>query len=84
MKKAAAFILLVLVSGLSSCSGREDSWHDKDISGLMAPLEFQLTDENGLATNGKHYRGTIDLVFFGFSRCQKVWYRGQLRGVTKH
>ncbi|WP_346840087.1 SCO family protein [Microbulbifer sp. SAOS-129_SWC] len=64
----ALFSLFSLLLG--GCGDR--GWQTKDISGLMPPLEFKLTDENGRMVSAADYRGKPTLLFFGFTHCPKV------------
>lgn len=66
MYKALLLTLLLL----AGCS--EPAWQTKDISELMPPLEFQLTDENGRTVSAADYRGQVTLLFFGYTRCPDV------------
>jgi protein SCO1/2 len=60
------FLSLLL---LSACQA---DWHTQDISPLMPPLAFQLTDETGQQTTANDYLGKINLVFLGFTHCQSA------------
>ncbi|WP_232090368.1 SCO family protein [Billgrantia diversa] len=55
---------------LSGCS--DPGWQTKDISGLMPPLEFQLTGESGEQVDAQTFRGDATLLFFGFTHCHDV------------
>ncbi len=57
---------------LAGCSGSNDSWHGKDISGLMPDLEFRLngTDEGTVTPTDS--KGSIRLLYFGFTSCPDV------------
>ena len=62
------FVALILVG----CAGDEKSWHGKDISGLMPELEFQLQGTNGQPVTAADSKGTIRLLYFGFTSCPDV------------
>lgn len=62
--------LLALATILAGCS--DPSWQTKDISGLMPPLEFELTDESGEHVEARAFRGDTTLLFFGFTHCHDV------------
>lgn len=63
-------ILVALV--LAGCAGNDKSWHGKDISGLMPELEFQLEGTNGQSVAATDSKGTIRLLYFGFTSCPDV------------
>lgn len=56
---------------LQGCA-QEESWHGKDISGLMPDLEFQLTGTSGEPVTAADSSGQIRLLFFGFTACPDV------------
>jgi protein SCO1/2 len=57
---------------LAGCAGNDESWHGKDISGLMPELEFQLRGTNSQPVTAADSQGTIRLVYFGFTSCPDV------------
>lgn len=59
---------LILVLLLQACH-HSPKWHAKDISSLMPPLAFHLTDENGQKVTAANYRGKIAMLFFGYTNC---------------
>lgn len=40
-----------------------------DVSGLLPPLQFQLTDDNGAPVSAQSYRGDVVLLYFGYTNC---------------
>lgn len=62
------FALLVLV--LSGCTGND--WRTTDVSDVMPPLNFKLTDEQGKTVTEKDYVGKATLLFFGYTHCPDV------------
>jgi protein SCO1 len=62
---------LALALGLAACS-QPKHWALQDISGLMPPLKFDLTDDAGRAVNASDYRGKIVLLYFGYTHCPDV------------
>ncbi|PPI84419.1 cytochrome c oxidase assembly protein [Marinobacter maroccanus] len=57
---------------LAGCTGKNESWHGKDISGLMPELEFQLQGTNGQPVTAADSKGNIRLLYFGFTSCPDV------------
>ncbi len=62
--------LFIFGSWLAGCS--DAGWQTKDISGLMPPLEFELTSESGETVEAQAFRGNATLLFFGFTHCHDV------------
>ena len=56
---------------LAGCSP-ETPYHLQGIKGLMPRLEFQLTDDDGRAVNAERYRGSLVLLYFGYTHCPDV------------
>lgn len=63
-------LLLLFVVLLTACS--EQTWQTRDISGLMPPLQFNLTSETGEEVDASRYEGKAILLFFGFVSCPDV------------
>lgn len=64
--------LLPVLATLLLVGCQEQSWQTKDISGLMPPLEFKLTDEDGRSVSAEDYLGKPTLLFFGFTNCPDI------------
>ena len=69
-RSRAVLSALPLLAGLTACS--EPPWRAKDVSGLMSPLEFELTNGGGRQVTAADYRGKVLLVFFGYTHCPDV------------
>ncbi|MCB1692753.1 MAG: SCO family protein [Pseudomonadales bacterium] len=65
-KLLVSVIALAFVAG---CARESHEWHAKSIRGLMPPLEFTLTSENGQEVSAQDYRGKTVLLFFGYTNC---------------
>lgn len=61
---------IVALAGLvlAGCDQNEE-WHGRDISGLMPPLEFELTGEDGEPLTEEAFRGQAVALFFGYTHC---------------
>lgn len=64
--------ILLCILLLSGCDSGPP-WATKNITGLMPPLKFTLTEANrDIPVQAKDYRGRILLVFFGYTHCPDV------------
>lgn len=64
---APAMLLAMLLSGCG-----DESFHGKDVSHLMPPLEFELVDERGEAVTEQVFAGRPVAMYFGFTHCPDV------------
>jgi protein SCO1/2 len=73
-RRLVAGVAGVAVLALTACepSAPAPTYHARDITGVMPPLAFQLTDGTGAAVTAANYRGKIVLVFFGYTHCPDV------------
>jgi len=70
---ASALVTLILSLILAGCSSKTPvKWNANDISGVMEPLTFNLTDDHGKAVMGKDYRGKVVMLYFGYTFCPDV------------
>lgn len=60
---------LVLVSMLAACAGNDPHYALKNITGLVAPLDFQLTNQDNQPVTAADYRHDIVLLYFGYTEC---------------
>jgi protein SCO1/2 len=60
---------LVLSGALAGCVGNDPHYTLKSIRGLVAPLEFQMTDQDGQPVTAADYRNDLVLVYFGYTEC---------------
>jgi protein SCO1 len=65
----AALPALALTAALASCAGSGPPYALKNITGLVLPLEFQLTNQNGQAVTASSYRHDLVLLYFGYTDC---------------
>ncbi len=66
------FALGMMVVLVGCTANNEDSWHSKDISGLMPELEFELTGTDNQTITAADSEGTVRLLYFGFTSCPDV------------
>lgn len=69
----AVALMLLLCLAFAGCSS-EQSWRTTNITGVMPPLQFTLTNENGKEVSASKYvgNGKVNIVFFGFTYCPDV------------
>jgi protein SCO1/2 len=60
---------LLLSGALAGCAGSDPHYTLKSIKGLVAPLEFQMTDQNGQPVTATDYRHDLVLLYFGYTEC---------------
>jgi protein SCO1 len=65
--RAAALILTA--AALTACVGNDPHYALKSIRGLVSPLEFQMTDQDGQPVTAADYRHDLVLMYFGYTRC---------------
>jgi protein SCO1 len=60
---------LVLALALAGCAGSDPHYALKDVTGLVSPLDFQLTNQDGQAVTAADYRHDLVVLYFGYTRC---------------
>ena len=65
--RAASVLILTLL--LAACSASGPPYALANVTGLVAPLEFHLTDQNGQPVTAEDYRNDVVLVYFGYTHC---------------
>jgi protein SCO1/2 len=65
----AAVGALILTALLAACAGRDSSYALKNVTGLVSPLEFQLTNQDGQPVTAADYRHDVVLLYFGYTGC---------------
>lgn len=65
LRAAGALVLL----GFGACTGNDPHYALKNITGLVQPLEFRLTDQDGRPVTATDYRHDIVLLYFGYTEC---------------
>ena len=68
-RRAARALALALGLALCGCTQRQLGHHLTDVSGLVAPLEFHMTDQDGVPVSAASYRGDVVLLYFGYTHC---------------
>ncbi len=70
---AALGIVLAVIGGLLGavigCTQRQLPGRMTNVAGLVAPLKFHLTDQNGVPVSAASYRGDAVLLYFGYTHC---------------
>jgi protein SCO1 len=65
----AAAGALLLGTLLAGCAGSDPHYTLKSIAGLVSPLEFQMTDQDGRQVTAADYRHDLVLLYFGYTEC---------------
>ena len=71
-------VRFLLVAALCSCAAvlsgcsRDADWRLVDITGIMPPLAFSLSDDTGQAVTAQTYRGKVVMLYFGYTHCPDV------------
>lgn len=68
MRRYVILLVLAAVTGLAGCD-QEPEFNGRDISGLMPPLEFELTSENGETMTEEALADQVVALFFGYTQC---------------
>lgn len=56
---------------LAACS-RDEGFQAKSIAGLMPPLQFELTSDEGRRLSAADSDGKVRLMFFGYTSCPDI------------
>ncbi len=64
-------VALALLTSLAACQ-QHKTWALRDISGIVSPLEFHLTNQDGQTVDAASYRGKTVLLYFGYTHCPDV------------
>lgn len=68
---ARTVLLLALALVLTACPQREP-WALRNVTGVVAPLQFHLTNQDGQTRDAAGYRGKIVALYFGYTHCPDV------------
>jgi protein SCO1 len=60
---------LILTAALAGCVSRDPNYTLKSIRGLVSPLEFQMTDQDGQPVTAADYRKDLVVLYFGYTAC---------------
>lgn len=63
---AGALLLTVLLAG---CTRSDPPYALKNVTGLVSPLEFDLTNQDGQPVTAADYRHELVLLYFGYTQC---------------
>lgn len=64
-------VALAFLTSLAACQ-QHKNWALRDISGIVSPLEFHLTNQDGQTVDASRYRGKTVLLYFGYTHCPDV------------
>ena len=72
LRRVRRMSALLALSSLLACARSQPPFHLQNITGLMPPLKFRLTDQEGRQVSEQDYRGKVVLLYFGYTQCPDV------------
>jgi protein SCO1 len=60
---------LILTAVLTGCAHSDPHYALKNISGLVSPLEFRLTNQDGQPVTAANYHDELVVLYFGYTEC---------------
>jgi len=66
---SASLFTLALACGLAACAGSVPPYALRNVTGLVAPLSFHLTNQDNQAVSAEDYRHDLVLLYFGYTEC---------------
>jgi protein SCO1/2 len=60
---------LILSAALAACAGSGPPYTLKNITGLVQPLDFHLTNQDNQVVTAGDYRHDLVLLYFGYTEC---------------
>lgn len=72
--RVSRLLFPLLLTGLLAACGGNDTAHytAKNITGVMEPLQFQLTGESGQPITASDFQSKVVLMYFGYTNCPDV------------
>jgi protein SCO1/2 len=64
--------LIALVALLVAACGGSESWHAKNVRGMIPDLAFEMTSDEGRRVRASDYHGDVVLLFFGYTHCPDI------------
>lgn len=68
-RSLVAIATLFLTAAVAGCANSDPHYTLKNISGLVSPLEFQLTNQDGQAVTAADYQNDLVVLYFGYTEC---------------
>jgi protein SCO1/2 len=65
----APLLLLAGCAALSGCARRQEGFKISNVSGLVAPLELHMTNDQGQPVTARSFRHDVVLLYFGYTSC---------------
>ncbi len=66
VRALAGVLAIVLLGG---CVQRQLGQHMTNVAGLVVPLQFHMSNQNGAPVSAANYRGKAVLLYFGYTHC---------------
>jgi protein SCO1 len=68
----AALGSLVALAALAACAPPQAPFGLQNVTGLLPPLRFSLTNQDGTPVSAENFRGQVVLLYFGYTNCPDV------------
>jgi protein SCO1 len=68
----AAAGALVVIAALAGCTPPQPPFALQNVTGLLPPLRFNLTNQDGRPVSADDFRGKVVLLYFGYTNCPDV------------
>ncbi|HEY7888377.1 MAG TPA: SCO family protein [Steroidobacteraceae bacterium] len=68
-RAALSVAALILSAALAACAGSGPPYTLKNITGLVQPLDFHLTNQDNQVVTAGDYRHDLVLLYFGYTEC---------------
>jgi protein SCO1 len=68
----AAAAALTALGTLAGCAPSQPPFGLQNVTGLLPPLRFDLTNQDGRPVSAEDFRGKVVLLYFGYTNCPDV------------
>jgi len=65
------FAGLLMIVALAGCQHKQN-WHLKNVTHIVAPLQFSMQSTAGGTATAKDFRGKLVMLYFGYTHCPDV------------
>jgi protein SCO1 len=64
--------VLLALAVLAGCTPPQAPFGLQNVTGLLPPLRFELTNQDGRPVSAEDFRGKVVLLYFGYTNCPDV------------